>query len=132
MKNKVFTVSNTETGANGDGYTSKRWKTGNSGGRNRSGKNEDSHVETWENKLESQDPIAKVTAMMEKPKIIEADQKRIKFLNMKVIDETANEDTWKKYLKLKMPLRNEFWLLKKRLDDMQETQKECVKNWNRI
>ena len=56
-------------------------------------------------KLESQDPIAKVTEMIEKPKIIEADQKRIEFLNMKVIDETAKEDTWKKISKIENALQ---------------------------
>ena len=71
-------------------------------------------METWENKLESQDPIAKVTAMMEKPKIIEADQKRIEFLNMKVIDETAKEDTWKKISKIENALKKRVLAFKEK------------------
>ena len=92
-------------------------------------------METWESnaKLESQDPIARVTAMMDKPKIIEADQKRMEFLNIKVIDETANEDTWEKISKIGNALKKRvLTFIEKAPRYMQEIQKECVNNWNRI
>ncbi len=92
-------------------------------------------METWESnaKLESQDPIARVTAMMDKPKIIEADQKRMEFLNIKVIDETANEDTWEKISKIGNALKKRvLTFIEKAPRYMQEIQNECVNNWNRI
>ena len=46
-------------------------------------KEKESYVETWEanTKLENQDPIARVTAMLEKPKLTDANRIRKGFLD---------------------------------------------------
>ena len=58
-------------------------------------KEQEWYVQTWENngKPESPNPIARVTAMLEKPKLIDAKQKSKDFLDAKVICGEANEDT---------------------------------------
>ena len=51
-------------------------------------------------KPESQNPIARVTAMLEKPKLIDAKQKSKDYLDAKVISGEANEDTYEEGLKI--------------------------------
>ena len=57
-----------------------------------------SYVNTWENngKPENQDPIARLTAMLEKPKLAYANQKSKDFLDARVISRDANEDPYEK------------------------------------
>ena len=71
-------------------------------------KEQEWYVQTWENngKPESQNPIARVTAMLEKPKRIDAKQKSKDYLDAKVICGEANEDTYEKLGKFETALKN--------------------------
>ena len=71
-------------------------------------KEQEWYVQTWENneKSESQNPIARVTAMLEKPKRIDAKQKSKDYLDAKVICGEANEDTYEKLGKFETALTN--------------------------
>ena len=73
----------------------------------RTKKEQEWYVQTWENngKPESQNTIARVTAMLEKPKLIDAKQKSKDYLNAKVISGEANEDTFEKLGKFETVLK---------------------------
>ena len=95
------------------------------------------YVQTWENneKSESQNPIARVTAMLEKPKRIDAKQKSKDYLDAKVICGEANEDTYEKLGKFDTALKKRVLAFLKSLLYIPEIQKKCfpgVKNWKII
>ena len=80
---------------------SNRRKTGSNAARNRSGKHEEKArlvLGDMEKNMrpESQDPIAKITEMLEIPTIMEVSQKTKEFLDIKVIYGTENKNTWEK------------------------------------
>ena len=73
-------------------------------------KEKELYVNTWESNAqpESQDPIARVTAILEKPKITDENQKVKDFLDAKVISVDANEDTYEKLVKHETTLQEKI------------------------
>ena len=50
----------------------------------------------WKTRSKNHDPIARLTAMLEKPKLAYANQKSKDFLDARVISRDANEDPYEK------------------------------------
>ncbi len=80
-------------------------------------------MNTWENngKPENQNPIARLTAMLEKPKLAYANQKSKDFLEARVISRDANEDTNEKQGRFETAL-------KKRIHAFIEKALKCARN----
>ena len=78
--------------------------------RSKKKKEKELYVNTWESNAQpdSQDPIARVTAILEKPKITDENQKVKDFLDAKVISGDANEDTYEKLAKHETNLKKKI------------------------
>ena len=65
-------------------------------------KKQKSYVQRWENnaKPEDQDPTTRVTGMLEKPKVTDANQKSKVYVDINAISGEANEDTYEEGLKI--------------------------------
>ena len=99
-------------------------------------KEQEWYVQTWENngKSESQNPIARVTAMLEKPKLIDAKQKSKDYLDAKVISVEANEGTYEKLGKFETAFKKRTLVFIERLH-LPKIKKKClpgVRNWKII